>query len=651
MDFVISLILCISLAFLSEFASGKLIGTWTILLMILTSALLRIFLVKQSISGSSMIDESARKPLRYLIFIPILISGFQVWIWYSNNLGFLSESTGSQHIDLSFHEALSNKIGRHPSDFISLFSGNDFSYHVLTHFIIGKINYVLETEPFAAQVIAIPLLNCFLATSLIYSLAGRISKSPNVRYVPVVLFLVTPGFTMGNLWFIQSPSMALGVAFLLGVFHFKLYLLESIGQGRRLLLGIVIYGLLCWLAVYAKSSNAFFVLISMILFSICLILERKKRLDYKSLGLLGVELAILSTFMAFVIRSAFSAWSFATESMSEDVYGGLNFFRFNFGFLPEVFSVLSILVLPFFLFRWRTYHQIQILYLMPVAMIGLSALLLDLDEGNEVYFLISSCSLILPIVPMLFGLSASEIFKTKLLLLIVGVSFLGAFSFEYVENSTSTAAKFTRAAAPFFFLSLVFTVWLVARARRNRVRKLEIRGISRLISIHLLFFSLSGFFSLTLSAKFGPLYSDSPAPIGFGAGKSSSYNELSFDYLNAGRWVRTNTKESDLFATNHLCLNEQVSTSSCDSRWYGAEAITQRPFLLEGAGFWQLSPRDPSLWSLSESLNQNPSSDVVEQLRKLNVRYIWFNQKIPNKRILSFGTEVYRNRHVVIFRI
>jgi len=650
-DFVISLMFCISVAFLSEFVEWKLIETWTILLVILTSALFRVLRPKQSTSYSVMIEESAKKPIWYLIFLPIFIVGFQVWIWYSNNLGFLSDSTGSQQIDISFHEALSNKIVSHPSDSISLLSGNGFSYHVLTHFIIGKINYVFGTEPFAAQVIAIPLLNCFLVTSLVYSLAGRSSKSPNIRYVPVILFLITPGFTMGNLWFIQSPSMALGVAFLLGVLNFKLYLLDNIQQGRSLLLGMVIYGLLCWLAVFAKSSNVFFVLMSMILFSSCLFFERKKQLGYKSFGLLAAQLAILFTFMALSARSAFASWRYATESRGEEIYGGLNFLRFNFGFLPEVFSVLSILVLPFFLFRWRTNHQFQILYSMPVATIGLSALLLDLDDGNEVYFLISSCSLILPLIPILFELSANKAFKTKLLVLIVGVSFLGSFSFDYVENSISTAARFTRAALPFVFFFLTLMVWLFTVTRRNRVRGVGDRGISRLVSIHLLFFSLSGLFSLTLSAKFGPLYSDSPPPIGFGAGKSSSYNELSSDYFNAGRWVRINTKESDLFATNHLCLNQQVQPSTCDSRWYGAEAITQRPFLIEGAGFGEWFSSDPSFWSLSNSLNQNPSTDVIDRLRELNIRYIWFNQKIPNKEILSFGTEVYRNTHVVIFRI
>ena len=101
------------------------------------------------------------------------------------------------------------------------------------------------------------------------------------------------------------------------------------------------------------------------------------------------------------------------------------------------------------------------------------------------------------------------------------------------------------------------------------------------------------------------------------------------DRVAALTWLRNNSDETDIVATNRFCI---PGVEACDMKWYLVSAISKRRMLVEGAREPVLDPGalvDEKI-SASIEFGQSPSKQSYEFLRNFNTQWFVVDASMSN---------------------
>lgn len=137
--------------------------------------------------------------------------------------------------------------------------------------------------------------------------------------------------------------------------------------------------------------------------------------------------------------------------------------------------------------------------------------------------------------------------------------------------------------------------------------------------------------------------------------------------VQAAWWLRANSKQSELVATNVHCL-EGVEKTYCDARAFWVGGFTERPVLIEGWGYTDAAHEqhgvggrryanqpfdDAALFSTNERVFADPTKSGIEELRSRGVRWLFADLRRGQVSSVlgTLVTERFRNTDVAIYRL
>jgi hypothetical protein len=115
------------------------------------------------------------------------------------------------------------------------------------------------------------------------------------------------------------------------------------------------------------------------------------------------------------------------------------------------------------------------------------------------------------------------------------------------------------------------------------------------------------------------------------------------DYREILNWVRNNSNENDLLASNRYCESVEQRAPDCSGLWSLTSAITDRRMLIEGVyppGGIDLSSEREFRRQIIESFVNTPSHVTLTQLEDYGVRWVVADYAVTNTRSWGEFAEV-----------
>lgn len=110
---------------------------------------------------------------------------------------------------------------------------------------------------------------------------------------------------------------------------------------------------------------------------------------------------------------------------------------------------------------------------------------------------------------------------------------------------------------------------------------------------------------------------------------------VSSDQIQSLVWLRDNTNQLDLIATNKHC-SRGLTKDDCSERWFLFSALSERRFLIEGLGYVGGDVRlKESYRDLSDQFISYPNDRDFEELAKLGVDYLFVDLRLPHSEKLG----------------
>lgn len=119
-------------------------------------------------------------------------------------------------------------------------------------------------------------------------------------------------------------------------------------------------------------------------------------------------------------------------------------------------------------------------------------------------------------------------------------------------------------------------------------------------------------------------------------------------------WLRNNSHENDVIATNRFCI---PNLDPCNKKWYLASAISRRRLLIEGFGYGLSSSESVSVASErminSMEFGRRPNQHLWKYLNSFNVK--WFIVDAAAGRVTDswepYATVIYQNSEMKILKV
>lgn len=556
------------------------------------------------------------------------------------------------YIDQLFDESQSWSLARSGFNENPFIAGYSLPGHTLTHSWAGLTQYILDIPPFASSGSAGILLALMGTGALLGGFAYRsqknISSIIGVFFIWVFQMSVTDQFGVA-----PNPRIANSLSLLWFLFT-VLLLLEAKKQHLRL--QYLLLPLFIGLTAFAKIHWAFFLLVcyGIIAFYEFAVLRFRRNFMISALSLLVVLLVYLlyirglnayATFAIHFSISNFLIYSAVLFNRSLGVYSASK--SAEHSYLQKLFLV-AFLFFPSFIAVTGTTNQ-------QTYFITCSLLIISLMQGPSLFEklgLVWRANWKLKLIIALFGLST----------LAISIAATG-FYWKVFENSTKS--DFNKQLFSFVSnqetyltaLSLIISVLVFFFLTYREKQKRNLYFLSAILATLLFVANTSAFFAQSTRTLISDrLY-----------GRQLSELSLSDDQITVGEWIRSNSTNDSIIATNHYCQilveeNQRVPITPEDCRqknmnsWLSA--ISQRKSFFEapvvsvfGPGK-ALSANEASLYNLSLLVGQDPTNEDLEILENSGVKYfVAENQVSEISKFSNLRSIVYSNSTYTVFQL
>jgi hypothetical protein len=561
--------------------------------------------------------------------------------WWSLRLGIYEDP------DLIFNESLIQSIQKFGISDNIFFSGYPLKYHWLSFAWESTLDSFRDVQPFSISGIAGPVVTYFSIMCMVFALTKYISSN---RFAPAASVAIVsmassdpiPLFRMLNpnsFSYNFSLHFVLAALFLLACFRFEL---------KRT--AIAILSLLVFISVGSKISSAAGFLLGLLPMLVFALLRRSYLRQIIQIGL-GTMLAIC-LFWLFGYRQGHGSTTAGVQiDFGELFIQKANYswseplFILAFGFIATaaaiLFPVSGLLMLKGVCKSDRK-NWIQFVLFSGLGVSLLSFLVADEAESSN-YLLGLGLTMLLPLSVGSISdyWSRNKIASLRLIVFPVVGGILASVIWNDLydrinpRTDNSQLNQSIVVLVPLFVAILLavvvfkcYTVGRVAKSFGVFVICLSVSGTGNYIA------HSNEFYNTGISNRVG---SDSVAAPYTG---SPEYRALL-------SWLKSNSSESDLVATNRQCLEVKTDLENCLPLWSLTSALTGRQNLVEG--LWPSFTQDSlderkKRWKSVTEFVENPSEENRDLLIEYGVKWVVADHAITSTRDWQpFATERYKN--------
>lgn len=617
---------------------------------------------------------------RSIIAVPIGIVAISVALFWSIQIrpSFWWQMSREQ----PFLETIATSVSKFGSFKNILATGFTINYHWLSYGWSGLLTKQTEADLFLIQTKVLPVALAIACALIIFALAKALQASDTAAFIALALLVTYEtvptwgwGFHLGQ---IHSSSNFFAQFLLIAFFvSFVRYFHDSLKQSPTL------PAILLSAVLVTKSSHGLLILGALTSLLFLQIISRRSSKKTARLLLASFPLCVAIYFIYFIktgMKSSLGYFTFVWEQQGE---------LRDFANMKPWFTLAAIILV----FGLGGYQFILTTFLIkknfkelnPVAtfsalfaLIGLAATsFLDFsgDNSEQLYFL--QAVSFLPIVVFVVELTKKEnrIYanKSKYLFVFI-IGFISGASLEFIPNLNSgskiaISLRLFRSLVVLIPLGVSILIYLVVRQRKP---KTVVLSISVLVLIS--FASTSfGIFSNNIVERQSRTYAE------------RTRQKLSMDQLFAngsrdvGTWIRANSAESDIFASNFFCDDMKCSgdgwfeqsigntphkftpagygTYTGFRSWSVELALeSQRQFLIQAyVNFWQYeSPPDWLRERVDASVEfaDSPSVQTFDYLKAKRVTWFVVDlESTTNRNWNEFATEMYSNDRFLVLKL
>ena len=617
---------------------------------------------------------------RSIIAVPIGIVAISVALFWSIQIrpSFWWQMSREQ----PFLETIATSVSKFGSFKNILATGFTINYHWLSYGWSGLLTKQTEADLFLTQTKVLPVALAIACALIIFALAKALQASDTAAFIALALLVTYEtvptwgwGFHLGQ---IHSSSNFFAQFLLIAFFvSFIRYFHDSLKQSP------LVPAILLSAVLVTKSSHGLLILGALTSLLFLQIISRRSSKKTARLLLASLPLCVAIYFIYFIktgMKSSLGYFTFVWEQQGE---------LRDFANMKPWFTLAAIILvfgLGGYQFILTTFSIRKIFKeLNPVAtfsalfaLIGLGATsFLDFsgDNSEQLYFL--QAVSFLPIVVFVVELTKKEIRiyanKSKYLFVFI-IGFISGASLEFIPNLNSgskiaISLRLFRSLVVLIPLGVSILIYLVVRQRKP---KAVVLSISVLVLIS--FASTSfGIFSNNIVERQSRTYAE------------RTRQKLSMDQLFAngsrdvGTWIRANSAESDIFASNFFCDDMKCSgdgwfeqsigntphkftpagygTYTGFRSWSVELALeSQRQFLIQAyVNFWQYeSPPDWLRERVDASVEfaDSPSVQTFDYLKAKRVTWFVVDlESTTNRNWNEFATEMYSNDRFLVLKL
>ncbi len=581
-----------------------------------------------------------------------------------------------------FLETIATSVTKFGSFKNILATGFTINYHWLSYGWSGLLTKQTETDLFLIQTKVLPVALAIACALIIFALAKVLQASDTAAFIAVALLVTYEtvptwgwGFHLG-----QTHSSSNFFAQFLLIAFFLSFVRYFTDSSKR---SPILPAILLSAVLVTKSSHGLLVLgaLTSLLF-LQIILRRSSKKTAKLL-LASSPLCVAIYLIYFIdagMKSSLGYFTFAWEQQGE-----LRDFA-NMKLWFTLAAIVLVFGLGGYQFVVTTFSIKKILKeLNPVAtfsalfaLVGLVATsFLDFsgDNSEQLYFL--QAVSFLPIVVFVVELTKKEIKiyanKSKYLCVSI-IGFVSGASLELIPNLNSgskiaISLRLFRSLVVLIPLGVSILIYLVVRQKRPKTL-----GLSISVLVLISFASTSfGVFSNNIVERQSRTYAERTRQ------KSSMDQLFANGSRDVGTWIRANSAESDIFASNFFCDDMKCSgdgwfeksigntphkftpagygTYTGFRSWSVELALeSQRQFLIQAyVNFWQYeSPPDWLRERVKASVEfaDSPTVQTFDYLK--TKRVTWFVvdlESTTNRNWIEFATEMYSNDRFLVLKL
>ena len=521
--------------------------------------------------------------------------------------------------DQIFSESLSvslNMFGPTDSPFLS---GTPTKYHWFALHFSGLVSNAANGASFTSITRVIPIMSYIGIFCLLTSLSKRITKTTNHHLFSAGILLLgsnVMGFSFGR--YLVSPTFQFSCVWMMGLVFVAIKVFEESSAST-----LILFGFLSFATFGGKLMNG---VIALGAVGLLFLITYKKHILR-----LATIIAIISASTGFAYLFFFSSPFDSHNNLKIGLSAAIDFGIINSGSTTLVkiagllvlqLAIMGPLYVVMFLPSPSKQNGFSLIDLFRLtAILGIACTSLTMHEGvSQLYFAMSAlvfASVALPLVSFESLVLKRNFRKVIALAMISG---FGSVQFwklasDSSEYRTSLLLKLASVSlAP--LLVIVFWLYQKVQAEESLATQLSlIKIIGVVVVVSTLFIGVNQriefAFDLSNVSQTDPM---NPNNIGGSA-----------DLVSTLIWLRENSKESDVVATNRFCIPE---VDPCIMKWQLVSALSHRRLLIEGGYLTpdRLSGESLLRYKMSSQFGTSPNSISLNYLCSKNVRYYLFNK-------------------------
>ena len=539
-----------------------------------------------------------------------------------------------QYPDSIFNESMVNSVQRYGNtDNIFMF-GSNLNYHWLSFAWQATVGSVSALEPFVVTGIAsIPIL-LFVTMCIVWSISrlvfsGKFAAVAVIAVLSMVGSRFMPFMTPINIYS-SSYSFAL-------IFVFALIFIFLNNSVNCAVFRSVLIILITIVVVGSKASTLPLIVGGLVFIAIDSLLSRSTNIRRNFVFVASSAIALMLSFVYFYMNgtnSANSQFSLSIGSLLKQQGPLANGLPFLAGFSV---SVLVLLTFMFPIFGLSQLKEVIGSELRPGFMFaiggGLSSLILAFvlfnDLGGTQYFAQAGLAVLVPfsVGALVSKIEIREAWPFIFLAAAMILSFVTTFvTWNLYVNTQGDSVAY------FYKLSLVLAIPIIVALSLGLIVKYS-NGLRERLSVT----SVAIFFLICSSASTFLINVPEFYRLGH------EFREIKFDeadlligsadYRQLLLWLRDNSAEDDLVATNRQCVDSIERAPTCSGLWSLTSAVANRQNLVEGVYPHGSSSVERELrQKIIEEFVNSSSSSTRNSLVDYGVRWVVADYAVTNAR-------------------
>jgi len=470
--------------------------------------------------------------------------------------------------------------------------GVEFKYHWFSLAWSGGVSIAAHSDPLFVTAITLPIVSLFVSILVLYSIAQNLTRAEYLPLLAILVFVLNDNFLdTSPVRLFHSPTYLFALVW---IFGFVKVMISTVSKEIRF--GVLLSGLFLIAAFGGKVSHGVVLVGGFASMMIYLFAKPPHLMGRKSIFnyclLLSIS-ALLSYFFLYRGMSIGSGEMLSIEFGRIGVEAGIA--RNESGLIVKSIATASVLLAlcPVFLIAlYRSHIENRNMRAINVFILGsgftglVLTAILNQDFGGQIYFAQSALVLAPIAVASSFNnFSIDDIWTNNKKSSVTGAisgfvyGVFGYFMWDW--HLAGTDPYRTKVVITFLISSgsliLIFVLpKLLSRARLYKEER-PVKHVMSLMIIVALVLSLGITRRVDNFIRFS---SHDQLPL-----SSPNLISGSQDHREALNWLRDNSKESDIVATNRFCIPE---VDYCNPKWTLVSAISQRRMLIEGYSYGQI---------------------------------------------------------------